>query len=60
MEKRTPAVAAKLDVARGELEMGAQLVDYINECVQAGVFAAWGTLVASRAGNDTKATDPVF
>jgi hypothetical protein len=36
------------------------MVDYVNESVQAGVFAAWGTLVVGRAGDDAEATDPVF
>jgi hypothetical protein len=39
------AITAKLDVAQRELEMGAQLVDHLNEGIQTSVFTPGGTLV---------------
>jgi mannitol/fructose-specific phosphotransferase system IIA component (Ntr-type) len=44
-KERTMAITAKLDMAQHELEMGAQLVDHINEGIQTGMFTPGGTLV---------------
>jgi hypothetical protein len=44
-KERATAVTAKLDMARGKLEMRAQLVDHIHKGIQTGVFTPGSTLV---------------